>query len=94
MPANQAKWSRPLALHVGPDTAQYGAVWPNEWPNGEFQARDKEAADRARDGRDREHLHRGGGAPNRHQTTGTATVRGSALSGEFDTSFPLAPGGA
>jgi hypothetical protein len=33
------------------------------WPNGEFHTRDKEGPDRARDGRDREHVRRGGGAP-------------------------------
>jgi hypothetical protein len=88
MPANPNKQSRSYVPGVGPGSAQYGWVWPNEWPNGEFQTRDKEAADRARDGRDREHVHRGGGAPDRHQTSGTATVRGGALSGGFDTSFP------
>jgi hypothetical protein len=75
-------------LRVGPDTAQYGWVWPNEWPNVEVHTRDKEAADRARDSRDREHVRRGGGAPNRHQTTRAATVTRGALSGEFDRSFP------
>jgi hypothetical protein len=88
MPANQTNWPGPPTLRVGPDTAQYGWVWPNEWPNGEVHTRGKEAADRARDGRDREHVRRGGGAPNRYQTTGTATGTGGALSGEFDTSFP------
>jgi hypothetical protein len=68
-------------------TGQYGRVWPNEWPNGEVRTRDMEAADRARDGRDLEHVHRSRGAPNRHPTTGTAAVTGGALSGEFDTSF-------
>src|SRR5215218_4524839 len=37
----------------GPDTAQYGPVWPNEWPNGEIDARGDERARGARDGRDR-----------------------------------------
>jgi hypothetical protein len=50
-----------------------------------------EAADRARDGRDREHVHQGGGASKRHQTTGTATVTGGAFSGELDMSFAPAP---
>jgi hypothetical protein len=75
-------------LLVVPDTAQYGGVWPNEWPNGEVHTRDKEAADHDRDSRDREDLHRGGGAPRRHQTTETATVTGGALSGVFGVSFP------
>jgi hypothetical protein len=53
-----------------------------------------EAADRARDDLDRDHVHRGRRAPNRHQTTSTATATGGALSAEFDASVPLAPGGA
>ena len=64
--SQMAKWPNPLMLRVGADTAQYGRVRPNEWPNGEVHTRDMDAADRARDGRDREHVHRGGGAPNRH----------------------------
>ena len=52
MPANhRARYPRPLVFRVGPDTGQYGGVWPNEWPNGGVHTRDMEAADRARDGR-------------------------------------------
>jgi hypothetical protein len=36
MPANQRKSSRPSLPGVGLDTAQYGRVWPNEWPNGQL----------------------------------------------------------
>jgi hypothetical protein len=34
IPANRPKRARPSASRDGPDTAQYGRVWPNEWPNG------------------------------------------------------------
>src|SRR5215218_5231021 len=36
MPANQLEPSRPQVPGVGFDTAQYGRVWPNEWPNGDL----------------------------------------------------------
>jgi len=35
LPANQPKSARPYVPGVGPGTAQYGGVWPNEWPNGQ-----------------------------------------------------------
>jgi hypothetical protein len=40
------------------DTAQYGLVWPNEWPNGVIHARDDERG--AREGRDRRRVVRSG----------------------------------
>ena len=36
IPANQPETSRPQVPGVGPDTAQYGRVWPNDWPNGQL----------------------------------------------------------
>ena len=36
MPANRAKQSHRETPGVGPGTAQYGRVWPNEWPNGDL----------------------------------------------------------
>src|SRR5215218_3771921 len=36
VPANQPISSRPYMPGVGPDPAQYGQVWPNEWPNGQL----------------------------------------------------------
>src|SRR5688500_6440318 len=41
IPANSAKESRSYMLGVGLDTARYGRVWPNEWPNGEIRAGDR-----------------------------------------------------
>jgi hypothetical protein len=37
MPANRPNSLRPQAPRTGPDTAQYGRVWPNQWPNGDLQ---------------------------------------------------------
>jgi hypothetical protein len=70
---------------VGPGTARYGRVWPNEWPNGEIRARAQDGAPRARVGRDRSRPHRDGDSPNRHYMTGTT---GGALSEELDASCP------
>jgi hypothetical protein len=36
IPANPPKQSRRYVAGVGPGTAQYGGVWPNEWPNGQL----------------------------------------------------------
>src|SRR5438034_7175173 len=37
MPVNQAKRRPPLVPWDGLDTAQYGRVRPNEWPNGQLR---------------------------------------------------------
>jgi hypothetical protein len=78
----------PLGSCDGADTAQYDGVWPNEWPNGEFRARDHEGARSARDGRDRRRPHRDGRSPNRREGTGMAAATGGALSGQLDASLP------
>jgi hypothetical protein len=78
MPANACKVAHPPVLRVGLDTAQFGGVWPNEWPNAEIHSREVEDTDRSRDARSREHVHGVGDASNRYQTTGTATVIGGA----------------
>jgi hypothetical protein len=44
VPANRQYPVASRASGDGPDTAQYGLVWPNEWPNGEIHARDDERA--------------------------------------------------
>jgi hypothetical protein len=69
----------------GPDTAQYGLVWPNEWPNAETHARDDERARGARDGRDRSYRHGVGGSSKQHEGTG---VTAGALSGQLAASSP------
>ena len=76
---------RSRASRDGPDTAQYGLVWPNEWPNGEIHARDDERARGARDGRDRSYRHGVGGSSKQHQRTG---VPAGALSGQLAASSP------
>src|ERR687897_288736 len=62
VPANRQYPVASRASGDGPDTAQYGLVWPNEWPNGETHARDDERARGARDGRDRSYRHGVGGS--------------------------------
>jgi hypothetical protein len=34
--AKRRETASPPASGVGPDTAEYGRVWPNEWPNGQL----------------------------------------------------------
>jgi hypothetical protein len=94
IPANHSQIAAPLDAPHWADTAPYGGVWPNEWPNGKVDARDNEAADRTREGRDRDDLYRGVGAPSRHQATRTATMTGGALSVSSKGQIPLIPGGA
>ena len=88
MPANQNNRARREMPGVGPRTAQYGLVWPNEWPNGEIHARDYERARSARDGRDRSCRHGVGGSSNHHEGTGTNAVTARALSGQLAASSP------
>src|SRR5215210_1777835 len=88
VPANT---QHPVASRVhgdGPDTAQYGLVWPNEWPNGEIHARDYERACSAPDGRDRSCRHGVAGSSNHHEGTGTDAVTAGALSDRLAASSP------
>jgi len=85
VPANRQYPVASRASGDGPDTAQYGLVWPNEWPNGEIHARDDERARGARDGRDRSYRHGVGGSWKRHERTG---VTAGALSGQLAASSP------
>ena len=88
MPANRYISSRRAMPGVGPRTAHYGLVWPNEWPNGEIHARHYERARRARDGRDRSCQHGVGGSSSHHDGTGTDAVTARALSGQLSASSP------
>jgi hypothetical protein len=85
VPANRQYPVASRASGDGPDTAQYGLVWPNEWPNGEIHARDDERARGARDGRDRSYRHGVGGSSKQHERTG---VTAGALSGQLAASSP------
>ena len=85
VPANRQYPVASRASGDGPDTAQYGLVWPNEWPNGEIHARDDERARGARDGRDRRYRHGVGGSSKQHERTG---VTAGALSGQLAASSP------
>src|ERR671918_1362144 len=87
VPANRQYPVASRASGDGPDTAQYGLVWPNEWPNGEIHARDDERARGARDGRDRSYRHGVGGSSMQHEGTG---VIAGALSGQLAGSPSLA----
>src|SRR5918995_2023521 len=80
VPANRQYPVTSRASGDGPDTAQYGLVWPNEWPNGEIHARNDERARGARDGRDRSYRHGVGGSSMQHEGTG---VIAGALSGQL-----------
>ncbi len=88
MPANTHYQIDTWARGGGPDTAQYGGVWPNAWPNGEIRPRDQEGTSRARDDRDRSRALRGRASPNRRHKRGTAIAMGGALSVELDASWP------
>jgi hypothetical protein len=85
VPANRQYPVASRASGDGPDTAQYGLVWPNEWPNGEIHARDDERARGTRDGRDRSYRHGVGGSSKQHERTG---VTAGALSGQLAASSP------
>src|SRR5918996_1617476 len=85
VPANRQYPVASRASGDGPDTAQYGLVWPNEWPNGEIHARDDERARGARDGRDRSYRHGVGGLWKQHERTGGTA---GALSGQLAASSP------
>jgi hypothetical protein len=85
VPANRQYPVASRASGDGPDTAQYGLVWPNEWPNGEIHARDDERARGARNGRDRSYRHGVGGSSKQHERTG---VTAGALSGQLAASLP------
>jgi hypothetical protein len=85
IPANRQYPVASRASGDGPDTAQYGLVWPNEWPNGEIHARDDERARGARDGRDRSYRHGVGGSSKQHERTG---VTAGALPGQLAASSP------
>jgi hypothetical protein len=87
MPANPPKQSRRYVRGVGPGTAQYRRVWPNEWPNGEIRAGVHEVTRHAHDGRDEDRLRPGSGSPNRHDRTGTAATMGGASPRELDASL-------
>src|ERR687891_1014738 len=85
VPANRQYPVASRASGDGPDTAQYGLVWSNEWPNGDIHARDDERACGARDGRDRSYRHGVGGSWKQHERTG---VTAGALSGQLAASSP------
>src|SRR5215207_1096463 len=91
IPANRAKPAKIVASVNGPDTAQYGRVWPNEWPNGEICSRDQVMTSRPRDGRDRGRLHRRGASLNRHYRMSTAAATSDVLSPEVDASLRWLP---
>jgi len=85
VPANRQYPIASRASGDGPDTAQYGLVGPNEWPNGEIHVRDDERARGARDGHDRSYRHGVGGSSKQHEGTG---VTAGALSGQLAASSP------
>jgi hypothetical protein len=67
----------------GPDTAQSGLVWSNEWPNGETHARDDERARGARDGRDRSYRHGVGGSRGDRRVRSLQVIGARPASGRF-----------
>ena len=83
MPANQHKRSRREMPGVGPRTAQYGLVWPNEWPNGEIHARHCERARSALTVVLAAADTGFGGSSTHHEGTGTDAVTARALSGQL-----------
>jgi hypothetical protein len=88
MPANTQAPLGSRASDVAPHTAQYGWVWPNEWPNGEIRAPHDEGACSARDDRGRSRPHRGGRSSNRRDGTSTAAATDAGLLGQLDASLP------
>ena len=84
MPADTRQSIGSRARRGGPDTAQYGWVWPND----EIRARDYEGARSGRDGRGRSRPHCGGRWPHRRDRTSTGAATDAGLSGQLDASLP------